>query len=97
MNCPVISLDAPSGLDTNTGYISDIAVRANSTLTLALPKEGLVNNGSSKFVGDLYLADISVPLLLYCQLGLEVPSIFSQNTVILYKSKKRWPSMSLLL
>jgi len=94
MNCPVISLDTPSGLDTNTGYISDTVVQANSTLTLALPKIGLVNNGSHKYVGDLYLGDISVPPLLYCQLGLEVPPIFSQNSVVLYK--KRWPSESVL-
>ena len=97
MNCPVISLDTPSGLDTNKGYISDITVRANSTLTLALPKEGLLNKASNEFVGDLYLADISVPPILYCQLGLKVPTIFSQNTVILYKSKKRRPSGSILL
>jgi len=94
MNCPVISLDTPSGLDTNSGYISDTVVQANSTLTLALPKIGLVNNGSHKYVGDLYLADISVPPLLYCQLGLEVPPIFSQDSVVLYK--KKWPSESVL-
>jgi NAD(P)H-hydrate epimerase len=97
MNCPVVSLDVPSGLDANSGYISDTVVKANSTLTLALPKIGLVNNGSEKYVGDLYLADISVPPLLYCQLGLEVPAIFSQNSIVLYKNKKKWPSESILL
>jgi len=94
MNCPVISLDTPSGLDTNIGFISDIVVNANSTLTLALPKVGLLKSGSQKYVGDLYVADISVPPLLYCQLGLEVPPIFSQDSVVLYK--KRWPSESVL-
>ena len=94
INCPVISLDKPSGLDTNLGHISDIVVNANSTLTLALPKVGLLKSESRKYVGNLYVADISVPPLLYCQLGLEVPPIFSQNTVVLYK--KRWPSESVL-
>lgn len=88
MKCPVISLDTPSGLDTNAGHISDTVIRANSTLTLALPKSGLVIYGSNKFIGDLYIADISVPPLLYCQLGLEVPPIFAQESIILYKSKK---------
>jgi NAD(P)H-hydrate epimerase len=92
LNCPVLSLDIPSGLDSNKGYISDIVVKATSTLTLALPKEGLINSRSVKYVGDLYLADISVPPLLYCQLGLKVPPIFSQNTIIPFKMKKRWPS-----
>lgn len=97
MNCPVISLDTPSGLDTNNGIISELTVKANSTLTLALPKKGLLDNGSIKFVGDLYLADISVPPLLYCQLGLEVPPLFSKDTIVLYKNKKRWPSEIILL
>jgi len=86
INCPVVSLDSPSGLDTDDGYIYDTVVQANSTLTLALPKTGLVNKGSHKYVGDLYLADISVPPLLYCQLGLEVPPIFGENTIIKYKN-----------
>ncbi len=76
LNCPAISLDVPSGLDTNMGYISETVVQANPTLTLALPKAGLTNNDSGKYVGDLYLADVSVATLLYCQLGLEVPAIF---------------------
>ena len=97
MICPVISLDTPSGLDTNKGYIFDSVVRANSTLTLALPKEGLLNKAASDFVGDLYLADISVPSILYSQLGLEVPPIFSQDTIVLFKVKKTWPSESILL
>jgi NAD(P)H-hydrate epimerase len=94
ISCPVISLDTASGLDTNTGYISDIVINANSTLTLALPKVGLLKSGSQKYVGDLYVADISVPPLLYCQMGLEVPPIFSQNNVVFFK--KRRPSESAL-
>ena len=94
IECPVISLDTPSGLDTNIGYISDIVVKANSTLTLALPKIGLLKSGSQKYVGDLYVADISVPPLLYSQIGLEVPPIFLQDSVVLLK--RNWPSESVL-
>ena len=85
MYCPVISLDTPFGLDTDIGYLSDIVVRTNSTLTLALPKEALVKIKSLKYVGDLYLADISVPPLLYCQLGLKVPLLFNKDTVMKYE------------
>ena len=97
LDCPVISLDMPSGLDSNKGYISDTVVRANSTLTLALPKTGLLYEDSLDFVGDLYIADISVPPMLYRQLGLEVPIIFSQKSIVLYKSRKKRPSESILL
>lgn len=54
----VVSLDTPSGLDVNTGDVPGDAVRADAALTLALPKVGL---RSSELVGELYLADISVP------------------------------------
>ncbi|MFV9673260.1 MAG: NAD(P)H-hydrate epimerase, partial [Acidimicrobiia bacterium] len=38
---PVLSLDAPSGVDTTTGTVFEPAIRATATMTLALPKEGL--------------------------------------------------------
>jgi NAD(P)H-hydrate epimerase len=72
-------------MDTNSGYISDRIIRADSTLMLVLPKEELVKKGSSKYVGDLYLADISVPPLLYCQLGLKVPPLINKDTINEYE------------
>jgi len=60
---PVLSLDAPSGLDATTGHVHDPAIKADATMTLALVKRGLRQN--APVVGDLYLADISVPPGLY--------------------------------
>ena len=54
----VVALDTPSGLDVTTGQAPGAVVRADATLTLALPKVGLRD---APQVGDLYLADISVP------------------------------------
>lgn len=65
MAAPVLALDAPSGLDTTTGTIFDPAVAATATLTLALPKRGLLGDAVATHVGELYLADISVPPALY--------------------------------
>jgi NAD(P)H-hydrate epimerase len=39
---PTFSLDAPSGLDTTTGRPADPCIQATATLTLALPKRGLL-------------------------------------------------------
>jgi NAD(P)H-hydrate epimerase len=58
---PVLALDVPSGVDTTTGTVFDPAIRAAATLTLALPKQGLLSAQVSRQVGELYLADISVP------------------------------------
>lgn len=67
---PVLSLDVPSGFDAATGAVPGVAVQAAATLTLALPKSGLSAPHLRPYVGDLYLADISVPPSLYRQLTL---------------------------
>jgi len=60
----VLALDFPSGLDATTGEAAGPMVRADRTLTLALPKTGLVA------VPDLRLADIGIPPAVYARLGL---------------------------
>lgn len=79
---PILALDTPSGLDATTGIPGSPCIRAKSTLTLALPKTGLLAPAAQPFVGDLYLADISVPPELYCRLGLEVGPLFAEDTII---------------
>ena len=71
-----LSLDVPSGLDPTTGVPQDPAVRAEATLTIALPKSGLLKQAARPHVGRLYLADIGVPTKVYSRLGIEVPQIF---------------------
>jgi NAD(P)H-hydrate epimerase len=78
---PILSLDTPSGLDTSTGEVFDPAIKAAATLTLALPKQGLRSH--SKQVGELYLADISVPPALYEKaLELKVGPLFAESDVV---------------
>ena len=66
----VVSLDTPSGLDVTSGTAPGAVVSADATLTLALPKQGLRH---SPHVGDLYLADISVPRSVTAQFGRPPP------------------------
>jgi NAD(P)H-hydrate epimerase len=82
VRCPVLALDTPSGLDTTTGIPGNPCIRATATLTLALPKTGLNTPQASAHVGELYLADISVPPQLYSRLGIEIPAIFNQDTIV---------------
>jgi len=81
---PILALDAPSGVDTTTGTVFDPAIQAAATMTLALPKEGLRAPGVEERVGELYLADISVPPSLYSEpaLGLEIGYLFSESDII---------------
>ena len=81
-NRPILALDAPSGLDTTTGIPGQPCIRATATLTLALPKVGLLVPSAWAFVGDLYLADIGVPPELYQRMGIEVGPLFGDDTLI---------------
>ena len=69
----VIAVDVPSGLDADTGRAFDPCVRATLTVTLGLPKTGLLQADGPGLAGEPWLADIGVPFEAYRQLGLEVP------------------------
>jgi len=64
-----LAVDIPSGLDATTGEPGDPCVVAAATVTLGLPKTGFLNPKSRAFVGELYLADISMPREIYVKFG----------------------------
>lgn len=79
---PILSLDTPSGLDATSGIVYNPTIRATATLTLALPKQGILKPQSAAYVGDLYLADISVPPELYTKMGIAMPPLFAESDII---------------
>lgn len=81
---PILALDIPSGLDGSTGDAHEPTIRATATMTLALPKTGLFAAGAAPLIGELYLADISVPPGLYASpaLQIDVGPIFADSDII---------------
>ena len=63
---PILALDIPSGVDATTGETPGEFVRARWTMTLALPKTGLVPDRT----GKVELADIGIPEGVYRRIGL---------------------------
>jgi len=59
--CPVIAVDVPSGLNSDSGVVDGAAVAAEVTVTLGLPKYCQVFHPAKSYVGDLYIADIGIP------------------------------------
>ncbi len=57
-------------------------VRADATVTLALPKPGLLAAEGPGHVGDLYLADIAVPPEVYRWAGVEIGALFGGADVL---------------
>ena len=57
----VVAVDIPSGLDGETGEASGAAVRAAVTVTMGLPKTGLVRGEGLDYCGRVVVADIGFP------------------------------------
>ncbi len=68
---PVISLDIPSGRDATTGKSPGDVIVPVRTMTLALPKTGLIDGP-----GELVLADIGIPPAVYDRIGVTVDEYF---------------------
>jgi len=56
----VVAVDVPSGVDADTGVVSEGAVRADLTVTFGTLKPGLLL--ARHHVGELHLVDIGLPL-----------------------------------
>jgi ADP-dependent NAD(P)H-hydrate dehydratase / NAD(P)H-hydrate epimerase len=69
----VIAVDVPSGLDADTGSAYAPSVKASTTLTLGLPKPGLLTGDGPRLSGAVVVADIGMPFEAYAAIGIEVP------------------------
>ena len=61
LSTPILSVDLPSGLDADTGNPLGICVRADRTVTIGLPKRGLLVHPGAELAGELEVADIGFP------------------------------------
>lgn len=57
----VASVDIPSGIDATTGRVLGTAVKANLTVTMGLPKWGLLLFPGANFAGEVVVSDIGMP------------------------------------
>jgi hydroxyethylthiazole kinase-like uncharacterized protein yjeF len=61
LNRPVVAIDIPSGLDSDSGQVLGACIRASLTVTFGLPKRGLLLVPGSDYCGKIVLVDISLP------------------------------------
>lgn len=62
---PILAVDIPSGLDPTNGEPNDPCVMAKATLALGFPKTGFLDPRCRRYVGQLYLGDVSLPPEVY--------------------------------
>jgi NAD(P)H-hydrate epimerase len=80
----ILSLDLPSGMHPDEGLIYEATIRAHATLTLALPKSCFNYPVAHSHVGELYVADISVPVELYKEMGIKIKhkDLFQKSGIV---------------
>jgi len=79
---PTLAVDIPSGLDPDSGAKPDVAIHAAATVTLALPKRGLLASGARDTVGELLLADIGIPHVAFARVGIDTRRLFVDGDLI---------------
>lgn len=57
----IISIDVPSGMDSNSGKIMGNCVKADKTITFQLYKKGFISYGSEEFTGEIIVESIGIP------------------------------------
>jgi hydroxyethylthiazole kinase-like uncharacterized protein yjeF len=67
---PILSVDMPSGLDSDTGAVLGCAVQADCTVSFCLAKPGHFHHGGTA-VGRLERIDIGIPSTLIQRMGLQ--------------------------
>jgi len=69
---PILSNDIPSGLDATTGETPGVYIQPTWTITLGLPKLGLLLN--PKASGKVFLGDVGIPLACFSSTSLSLTS-----------------------
>lgn len=70
----VLSLGVPSGVDPTSGETPGVAVTPDQTLALGIPTSGV---GDAP--GELFLADVGIPTVVFDRVGIEYDSPFDDG------------------
>jgi hydroxyethylthiazole kinase-like uncharacterized protein yjeF len=57
----VLAIDLPTGVDSDTGAVRGVALRADATVATGLAKRGLLYYPGRAFAGTIHLVEIGVP------------------------------------
>lgn len=81
----VVAIDLPSGLNASTGEVAGSAIRADITVTMALPKRCHVLYPAKNYVGQLYIADIGIPPFVLHKDDVKVDMLDEEDIVLPFR------------
>ncbi len=77
---PILAVDLPSGLDADTGSPLGACVQADRTVTIGLPKRGLLVHPGTELAGKLEIVDIGFPQQVIDAQNIKVNWTTKKNT-----------------
>jgi hydroxyethylthiazole kinase-like uncharacterized protein yjeF len=89
-SAPILAIDLPSGLDSDSGAAYIPSIVADTTLTLGLPKQGLLTAGGPAHAGTIVVADIGIPTVAYAAVGIPHTSVFDHAEFVTLDGRL-WP------
>lgn len=87
---PIIAVDIPSGLSADTGMVYGSCIKADVTVTFAIPKRGVILYPAADYVGNLEVVDIGIPKKLISSSGIKVHLVEYANVQGVFR--KRMPN-----
>ncbi len=82
---PVVAVDIPSGVDTDTGEVRGAAVSANTTVALHCLKPAHVYYPGAAYCGEIFVSDIGIPGDLEKVAQVERELIFEETAAVLFQ------------
>ncbi|MES9857157.1 MAG: NAD(P)H-hydrate dehydratase [Sedimenticola sp.] len=86
---PVLALDMPSGIHSDTGQVLGVAVSAVATISFIGLKQGLFTGDGPDYSGELFFNDLGLPGEVYGQLPASARRVdwWQQRTILKRRSR----------
>lgn len=68
----IVSLDLPSGLDADNGFVDPSTCQADLTITMSFPRKGFFTLPGAEYLGQLKIVDIGIPHELAENINIEL-------------------------
>lgn len=86
---PVLSLDVPSGVQADTGFVEDVAVHAWVTISFIAHKKGLLTANAVDYCGEIVVDDLSLPSNLFSSTAADARKISLTQQQLLLPPRAR--------
>jgi len=87
---PVISVDIPSGISSDTGQVMGEAIIADYTVTFGLSKRGHLLYPGAEYTGRLFIEDIGFPAELFKSDRLKIELLEKRDVSLLIPERKKY-------